>query len=96
MSVTVFARTRHEAIPESTEQNQSFTSHSASVTFYHPNLYHILIALLTVSVLTHADHSGRAVYGMKCLRSLEHWDRGFESHSRHGCLSAFILCSFCR
>jgi hypothetical protein len=20
------------------------------------------------------------------------WDRGFESHSRHGCLSAFILC----
>jgi hypothetical protein len=31
-----------------------------------------------------ADHSGRAVYGMKCLRPLEHWDRGFESHSRHG------------
>jgi hypothetical protein len=24
---------------------------------------------------------------MNCLRSLEHWDRGFESHSRHG----FIL-----
>jgi hypothetical protein len=29
---------------------------------------------------------------MKCLRSLEHWDRGFDSHSRHGCQSAFILC----
>jgi hypothetical protein len=28
---------------------------------------------------------------MNCLRPLEHWDRGFESHSRHGCLSAFIL-----
>jgi hypothetical protein len=26
-----------------------------------------------------AGHSGRAVQGMKCLRPLEHWDRGFES-----------------
>jgi hypothetical protein len=42
-----------------------------------------------------ADHSSRAVWGMKCLRSLEHWDRGFESHSRHGCLSLFILCLCC-
>jgi hypothetical protein len=24
-------------------------------------------------------------------RPLEHWDRGFESKSRHGCLSAFLL-----
>jgi hypothetical protein len=39
-----------------------------------------------------ADHSGRVVYSMNCLRSLERWDRGFESHSRHGCLCAFILC----
>jgi hypothetical protein len=39
-----------------------------------------------------ADHSGRAVWGMKCLRPLEHWGRGFESHSRHGCLFVFILC----
>jgi hypothetical protein len=31
------------------------------------------------------------VYGMKCLRPLKHCDREFESHSRHGCLSAFIL-----
>jgi hypothetical protein len=29
------------------------------------------------------------------LHSLEHWDRGFESHSRHGCLFAFILCLCC-
>jgi hypothetical protein len=32
---------------------------------------------------------------MNCLRSLQRWDRGFESHSRHGCLSAFILCLCC-
>jgi hypothetical protein len=31
--------------------------------------------------VTAADHSG-----MKRLAPLEHWDRGFESHSRHGCL----------
>jgi hypothetical protein len=37
-----------------------------------------------------ADYSGRAVLGMNCLRSLE--PCGFESHSRHGCLCAFILC----
>jgi hypothetical protein len=32
---------------------------------------------------------------MKCLRPLKHWGRGFESHSRHGCLCAFILCFCC-
>jgi hypothetical protein len=42
-----------------------------------------------------AVYSGRAVQGMKWLRPLEYWDRGFESNSRHGCLSACILCS-CR
>jgi hypothetical protein len=26
------------------------------------------------------------------LRPFEHWDRGFESQSRHRCLYAFILC----
>jgi hypothetical protein len=31
---------------------------------------------------------------MNCLHSLERWDHGFESHSRHGCPCAFILC-FC-
>jgi hypothetical protein len=34
----------------------------------------------------HADHSGRSV------RRLKHWDHGFESHSRHGCLSLLRVC----
>jgi hypothetical protein len=29
---------------------------------------------------------------MNYLRSLKHWDRGFESHLRHGCLCAVTLC----
>jgi hypothetical protein len=29
---------------------------------------------------------------MNRFRPLEHWDCGFKSHSRHGCLLAFILC----
>jgi hypothetical protein len=30
---------------------------------------------------------------MNCLRPLEHWNRGFESHSRHECLCAlFCVC----
>jgi hypothetical protein len=32
---------------------------------------------------------------MKCVLSLQHLDRGFESHLRHGCLCAFILCLCC-
>jgi hypothetical protein len=28
----------------------------------------------------------------KRLSSLENWDHGFETHSRYGCLSSFILC----
>jgi hypothetical protein len=36
-----------------------------------------------------ASHRGADQSGRSCLRPLEHWDRGFESHSRHGCL--FIL-----
>jgi hypothetical protein len=32
---------------------------------------------------------------MNSLRPLEHWDRGFESQSRHGCFCAFILCLCC-
>jgi hypothetical protein len=42
-----------------------------------------------------ADHSGRAVQVMNCLRSLEHCHHGFDSHSRHGCLCMFILCLCC-
>jgi hypothetical protein len=41
-----------------------------------------------------ADHSGQAVSGRNRLRLLEIWDRGFESHSKNGCL---CLCySVCR
>jgi hypothetical protein len=42
------------------------------------------IAELHTFKFTVADHSGSAVYGMKCLRSLERWDREFESHARRG------------
>jgi hypothetical protein len=30
-----------------------------------------------------------------CLRPFEHWCRGFESHSSHGCLCTFILSLSC-
>jgi hypothetical protein len=39
-----------------------------------------------------ADHSGRAVKGMNCLRSLKPWDCGFESHLRHRCLYVRLFC----
>jgi hypothetical protein len=42
-----------------------------------------------------ADHSGRAVWGMNCLRSFERWDLGFESRSRHGCLYYVQLFCVC-
>jgi hypothetical protein len=51
-----------------------------------------LMFYLFVVYLT-ADHSSRAIYGMNRLHPLKHWDRGFESHSRHACLCAIILCS---
>jgi hypothetical protein len=41
------------------------------------------------------DHSGGAVWTINCLHPLKHCDRGFESHLRHGCLCAFILCLCC-
>jgi hypothetical protein len=31
-----------------------------------------------------------AVKGPKCLRPLEHWDHGFESHARHGYKSTYF------
>jgi hypothetical protein len=51
------------------------------------------VNLILVSICS-ADHSGRAVYGMNYLRPHKHWGRGFKSHSRHGCLFAFILFVF--
>jgi hypothetical protein len=40
-----------------------------------------------------ADHSGRAVFGTKRLRPLEHWDRGYEPvQGMDVCMSTFFLC----
>jgi hypothetical protein len=41
--------------------------------------------------LLYADYGGLEVQRMNCFRSLESWDRGFESHSMYGYLYAFIL-----
>jgi hypothetical protein len=45
----------------------------------------------------HALDWAASVIGTKCLRPLNHrhWDRGFESYSRNGYLSACILCLCC-
>jgi hypothetical protein len=51
-----------------------------------------IIVVSIVRNLPFADLSGRAVSDMNCLRSLEYWDRGFESHSRDVCL---CMCLFC-
>jgi hypothetical protein len=51
--------------------------------------------MINISTFRNADHSGRAVYGMYCLRSLERWDRGFESHSSYGCLYCVRLFCIC-
>jgi hypothetical protein len=74
--------------------------HLGSVTVC-PLLFHALAIFAYIFVWNHkenghleqkyADHSGRAVHGMNCLRPLEHWNRVFETHSRHSCLCAFIL-----
>jgi hypothetical protein len=45
-----------------------------------------------ISIRPITDDSGRAVYGINCFRSFGRWGRGFESHSKHGCL---CLRSFC-
>jgi hypothetical protein len=39
-----------------------------------------------------ADHSGGKVWGVIYLRPLEHWNRGFESRSRYGCLCVRLFC----
>jgi hypothetical protein len=41
-----------------------------------------------IAEIENADRSGR----MNCLRSLERWDHGFKSHSRHGCLCVRLFC----
>jgi hypothetical protein len=41
-----------------------------------------------------ADPSGRAVWGINCLRPLQRWDRGFESHFSYGCLCVRLFCVY--
>jgi hypothetical protein len=48
-----------------------------------------------LAFMEHADHSGRTVLGMNYLRSFKHWDRGFESHSKHGRLYALQSMGVC-
>jgi hypothetical protein len=43
-----------------------------------------------VAVFKICDGGQSRLQWPRCLR-LEHWDRGFESHSKHGCMCAFIL-----
>jgi hypothetical protein len=54
-----------------------FLTARVTVTFSRSLLYGIRLMQLE-----HAEHR---------LRLLKHWGRGFKSHSRHGCLCAFIL-----
>jgi hypothetical protein len=49
----------------------------------------------TDSLSLNADHSGRAVWGMNCIRPLKHWGHVFKSHLRHGLLCSFILYLCC-
>jgi hypothetical protein len=37
-----------------------------------------LCEILTIKKMK-ADHSSRTVSGIKCLRPIKHWDRGFQS-----------------
>jgi hypothetical protein len=46
--------------------------------------------VIILSSLLTAGNNDRSLRGVNCLRPLECWSRGFESHSRHGCLCAFI------
>jgi hypothetical protein len=41
-----------------------------------------------------AGHSGRTAQGMSCLRLLEHWYHGFESHSRRDGMSVYVYSVF--
>jgi hypothetical protein len=52
------------------------------------------ILILMQDITCTADHSGRAFNGMNRLRPLEHLDIGFESNSRHGCLSVCVYSVF--
>jgi hypothetical protein len=91
----------------STVKIEAICSYEISIDFYRTRWHYILEHTIILRVFfskgpgvffvetiteSTAYHNGHAVRGMKCLCSLEHWDRGLESHLRHGCLSAAVLC----
>jgi hypothetical protein len=51
----------------------------------------MVIILKNGKTIPAVDHSGRAVLGMNCLRSLERWDRGFESNGCLYCVRLFCV-----
>jgi hypothetical protein len=58
-------------------------------------LSHLLIRHLKFSLKLHgAGHGSRAVSGIHCFLSLGSRDRGFGSHSGHGCLVFVYMCAF--
>jgi hypothetical protein len=59
-------------------------SHYTSLHMHHVEKY------FKLNLLILAGPSGRAVESTYCLRPPEHSDHGFESRSRHGCVSAFF------
>jgi len=50
----------------------------------------LLLFAAFVYILT--SPSGRTVFVAYGLGPLDNWDRGFESRTRHGYMSAFFLC----
>jgi hypothetical protein len=44
--------------------------------------------IINEEIIISADPNVLTVYGKYCLRPLEYWDRGFEYHSKHVCVSA--------
>jgi len=56
---------------------------------HHSDLYNPTL-LNSNNIPISAGLNSWAVWGTYCLRSLEYWDRRFESCSGHGCVSAFV------
>jgi hypothetical protein len=57
----------------------------------YPACCNIFLTIYSPNICRTADPSGRAVYGVR-LRPSACWDRGFESHRGHVCLSLVSVC----
>jgi hypothetical protein len=51
---------------------------------------HMFFTDLHFRILIHASPNVLVVWGMYCLQLLEHWDHGFKSHLRCGCVPMFV------